>query len=164
MLAITPSNFSWHSLKQFQSPCLLSPFENCQQKYICEHWLLVAALHTSPQNIHLLSPCENHKLKHMSFGIGYWWSPFTLATIRQSEAWGEGRVGAFGLHPLTSLAPTRPTSPSLYQHIYLKEIQPQLTSLTPTSPQPLLYHHMAQSNKALTRPTMVQYCNITNPN
>ena len=77
---------------------------------ICEYWLLVAALHTSLQNVHLLSPCENCKLKHMSVGIGYWWSPFTLATIRQSEAWGEGRVGAFGLSPLTSLAPTSSTS------------------------------------------------------
>ena len=33
----------------------------------------------------------------MTLGIGYQWSPFTLATISQSEAWGEGRVGAGGL-------------------------------------------------------------------
>ena len=31
--------------------------------------------------------------------IGYQWSPFTWTTIRQSGAWGEGRVGA-GAGPL----------------------------------------------------------------
>ena len=31
--------------------------------------------------------------------IGYQWSPFTRTTIRQSGAWGEGRVGA-GAGPL----------------------------------------------------------------
>ena len=31
--------------------------------------------------------------------IGYQWSPFTRPTIRQSGAWGEGRVGA-GAGPL----------------------------------------------------------------